>query len=474
MIDLVVVSIDLLRLSSSLYDQVDTKFTFYNPNRTYSDVTRTWSMFVGNTTLLRTVNDTLHSKRLSTIDPESVHYEEILPLQSDETRSSSVGFHSDEISSSTSSSEEEEETTAEVDFLLEQIRTALDEWRLTDRSSTNLLEQLEELIDEFDRQTEKTLEIENVLQNFQFLQSIDDDDAGFQGERLPTDQLGSIFVDVLQRILLLLLHHRHSNDDDQLQNQIDQLKISLEWKRKGFSQVEQSETNAVTRRQQRCFSSRFEVLAESNRSIVEFWASNRTFFISAETCRNELTKTFNCSPSKSTIRVEERTNDPLADVAEALLDYLCLSAFRRKSFRVKSICFIQIYVLLMKSSLETKKIIEFIQEQRKTIDREEKKTNVVFFVLVDSFSQFSSLVSANNCLQIALLINRRTFNPQEIFGRLLHEFHWKLPDELLGLFQPAIRKDLIVHLRQCLDSHQDQPAKRLEIHKMIFNVQKFD
>jgi hypothetical protein len=85
-----------------LYDQVDTKFTFYNPNRTYSDVTRTWSMFVGNTTLLRTVNDTLSSsassqfcsKRLSTFCPincqqdneylictpttdESIHYDEI-------------------------------------------------------------------------------------------------------------------------------------------------------------------------------------------------------------------------------------------------------------------------------------------------------------------------------------------------------------------------------------------------------------
>ncbi len=85
----------------SLYDQVDTKFTFYNPNRTYSDVTRTWSMFVGNTTLIRTVNDTLSSsssnsssKRLSTFCPintqeneeylaytpitdESNHYDEI-------------------------------------------------------------------------------------------------------------------------------------------------------------------------------------------------------------------------------------------------------------------------------------------------------------------------------------------------------------------------------------------------------------
>ena len=87
----------------SLYDQVDTKFTFYNPNRTYSDVTRTWSMFVGNTTLLRTVNDTVSSsssssqfssKRLSTFYPvhvreendyllstpmtdESIHYDEI-------------------------------------------------------------------------------------------------------------------------------------------------------------------------------------------------------------------------------------------------------------------------------------------------------------------------------------------------------------------------------------------------------------
>lgn len=79
--------------SFSLYDQVDTKFTFYNPNRTYSDVTRTWSMFVGNTTLIRTVNDTLStnysssssssssstqysSKRLSTFCPTSTHENE--------------------------------------------------------------------------------------------------------------------------------------------------------------------------------------------------------------------------------------------------------------------------------------------------------------------------------------------------------------------------------------------------------------
>ena len=110
--------IDEILTFFSLYDQVDTKFTFYNPNRTYSDVTRTWSMFVGNTTLLRTVNDTLSSssssfsssststgqlsmKRLSTycsinnsieqenlsskptID-EDVHYDEILLNPEDE------------------------------------------------------------------------------------------------------------------------------------------------------------------------------------------------------------------------------------------------------------------------------------------------------------------------------------------------------------------------------------------------------
>ncbi|CAF1295172.1 unnamed protein product [Didymodactylos carnosus] len=45
-----------------MYHQVDTKFTYYNPNRSYSDVTRTWSMFIGNSTLLRTVNDTLSNR----------------------------------------------------------------------------------------------------------------------------------------------------------------------------------------------------------------------------------------------------------------------------------------------------------------------------------------------------------------------------------------------------------------------------
>ncbi|CAF0850126.1 unnamed protein product [Didymodactylos carnosus] len=48
-----------------MYHQVDTKFTYYNPNRSYSDVTRTWSMFISNNTVLRTVNETLSNRPIS-------------------------------------------------------------------------------------------------------------------------------------------------------------------------------------------------------------------------------------------------------------------------------------------------------------------------------------------------------------------------------------------------------------------------
>ena len=83
----------------SLYDQVDTKFTFYNPNRTYSDVTRTWSMFVGNTTLIRTVNDTLStssssssSKRLSTFYPTTEEYLPYTPITDESNHYDEIDF----------------------------------------------------------------------------------------------------------------------------------------------------------------------------------------------------------------------------------------------------------------------------------------------------------------------------------------------------------------------------------------------
>jgi hypothetical protein len=47
-------------------------------------------------------------------------------------------------------------------------------------------------------------------------------------------------------------------------------------------------------------------------------------------------------------------------------------------------------------------------------------------------------------------------------------------DELIGLLIPSIRHDVISHLRTALLSHHDNPSKRLQIHKMIFNVQQMD
>lgn len=248
----------------NLYDQVDTKFTFYNPNRTYSDVTRTWSMFVGNTTLIRTVNDTLSSsattssssssKRASTFYPlptseeylpytpitdESNHYDEIdfeekhEQVQNDTCSSSgtssfAAGLNSDEISSAASIESEEGTGNASIydlELILEQIRTCLDDLRLIDRSFTTEFDQIEQIIhqlerilqNQIDEETEKTLEIENILGDFQFLNAIDDEDtsktidSGFEGEQQTqsnksnTNQIiNSIFMDILNRILILL------------------------------------------------------------------------------------------------------------------------------------------------------------------------------------------------------------------------------------------------------------------------------
>ena len=223
----------------NLYDQVDTKFTFYNPNRTYSDVTRTWSMFVGNTTLIRTVNDTLSSssstsssKRLSTFYPrhseeylpytpitdESNHYDEI--DSSSCTSSFAGGLNSDEISSAASIEEEETESIYGLELILEQIRTCLEDLRLIDRSFSNEFDRIEQVIDQLDRmikiqiheETEKTLEIENILGDFHFLNAIDDEetsktiDSGFEGEQQNQSHksINHLFLDILNRILILL------------------------------------------------------------------------------------------------------------------------------------------------------------------------------------------------------------------------------------------------------------------------------
>lgn len=47
-------------------------------------------------------------------------------------------------------------------------------------------------------------------------------------------------------------------------------------------------------------------------------------------------------------------------------------------------------------------------------------------------------------------------------------------DELIGMLLTSIRHDLISHLRTALLSHNENPCKRLQIHKMIFKVQQLD
>ncbi|CAF3887207.1 unnamed protein product, partial [Rotaria magnacalcarata] len=311
-----------------LYDQVDTKFSFYNPNRTYSDVTRTWSMFVGNTTLLRTVNDTLTSstssssssaqysaKRLSTFCPinfqenndcvtynsitdESNHYDEI-DLENkneemqkeemcdnfivqDDTRSSSnsssfaAGLNSDEISSAASNDycqteeEVENESIFELNLLIDQVRTCLDDLRLVDRSFSILFDKIEQIINDLDKiikiqiheQTEKTLEIENILVDFNFLNTLDEEDtlktidSGFEGEQQPMKQnencksnfnppMNTIFVDILNRILILLhyIQNRSKSDDDlileRLNDQCEQLNVAISWRKNAVTDVQQ-------------------------------------------------------------------------------------------------------------------------------------------------------------------------------------------------------------------------------------------
>ncbi len=87
------------------------------------------------------------------------------------------------------------------------------------------------------------------------------------------------------------------------------------------------------------------------------------------------------------------------------------------------------------------------------------------------------------------MLNRRTLNNDEILNKLLEEYDFKIPgllknflflhnflplDELIGMLLTSVRHDLISHLRTTLLSHQDNPIKRLQIHKMIFNIQQMD
>ncbi|CAF2242360.1 unnamed protein product [Rotaria magnacalcarata] len=496
-----------------LYDQVDTKFSFYNPNRTYSDVTRTWSMFVGNTTLLRTVNDTLTSstssssssaqysaKRLSTFCPinfqenndcvtynsitdESNHYDEI-DLENkneemqkeemcdnfivqDDTRSSSnsssfaAGLNSDEISSAASNDycqteeEVENESIFELDLLIDQVRTCLDDLRLVDRSFSILFDKIEQIINDLDKiikiqiheQTEKTLEIENILVDFNFLNTLDEEDtlktidSGFEGEQQPMKQnencksnfnppMNTIFVDILNRILILLhyIQNRSKSDDDlileRLNDQCEQLNVAISWRKNAVTDVQQA-------------------LSQCDPSIVEFWSKcclNDTFTISFEDCLRELMKYLNCSQN----------------VAEYLLNNLCCLSFRMNFVHPKLLTLIQIWFLLRKDRSDIEKDIQIANEQ------------------IELSKDLSNLILNNNHKQIALMLNRRTLNNDEIINRILNEYDFKIPDELIGMLLTSIRHDVISQLRAALLSHNDNPSKRLQIHKMIFNVQQMD
>jgi len=116
---------------------------------------------------------------------------------------------------------------------------------------------------------------------------------------------------------------------------------------------------------------------------------------------------------------------------------------------------------------------------------------IFLFFLVNLSTNLSNLILNNNYSEISLMLNRRTLNNDEILNRILEEYDFKIPgkfenilfiyflnliylDELIGLLLTSIRHDLISRLRTALLSHNDNPCKRLQIHKMIFNVQQVD
>ena len=128
--------------------------------------------------------------------------------------------------------EEEEEVENQsiykLHLIVDQVRTCLDDLRLIDRSFPVIFDQIEQIINQLDtiiktqieEQTEEALEIENVLGDFHFLNTIDDEetsktiDSGFEGEQQPkqnehdnsniNQMINYIFVDILNRILILL------------------------------------------------------------------------------------------------------------------------------------------------------------------------------------------------------------------------------------------------------------------------------
>ncbi|CAF3493953.1 unnamed protein product [Rotaria sp. Silwood1] len=127
------------------------------------------------------------------------------------------------------------------------------------------------------------------------------------------------------------------------------------------------------------------------------------------------------------------------DIAEYLLNNLCCLSFRINFIHPKYLTLIQIWFLLKKDRSDIEKDIKIANEQ------------------IEFSKNLSNLILNNNYTQIALMLNRRTLNNNELINRLLYEYDFKLPDELIGMLLTSIRHDVISHLRTALLSHNDNP-----------------
>ncbi|CAF1018805.1 unnamed protein product [Rotaria sordida] len=167
-------------------------------------------------------------------------------------------------------------------------------------------------------------------------------------------------------------------------------------------------------------------LSQCDQSIIEFWSkccSNETFIVSFERCLNEIMKYLNCNQ----------------DIAEYLLNNLCYLSFRINFVHPKFLTLIQIWFLLKKDQSDIDKDIQIANEQ------------------IELSKNLSNLILNNNYTQIALMLNRRTLNNNEFINRILYEYDFKIPDELIGMLLTSIRYDVISHLRTTLLSHNDNP-----------------